>query len=238
MFSQFYSSMVGVGEQTGRLEEVFLRRAEGCREGREADRARGSSLESKVGSGGTSSGGRGLRHGSSERGLCDGEDARKDGSNSWRARGVAAGGQAARVGWRAEGREPPGLSALSSESGTILSLMLATHERQYAAFEKMAKAKTVISLSMIPWASAALLKERMRLRSSVQHDRAAKEEETVKLRKEWCRRWHPDKWLQYHLAVRFVQIAYTHSLSLSRSLTASDILHADSAQVGGWNREA
>jgi hypothetical protein len=166
---------------------------------------------------------------------------------------VAAGGEAARVGLRAEGREPPPLSTLSSESGTILSLMLATHERQWAAFEKMAKAKAVLWLSMIPWSSAALFKEAMRqeamrVRSRVEHARAAKEEETVKLRKEWCRRWHPDKWLQYHLAVRFVQIAFTRSLALSLALAlalsqhesemCSGIAHADSAQVGGWNREA
>jgi hypothetical protein len=239
------------------VEQALLRRAEGCREGREARIAGVSSVESRVGSEGrgpptSSRGGRGLSHGSSGRGLSDGEDARKDGCDSWRAREVAAGGGAARVGLRAEGREPPPLSALSSESGTILSLMLATHERQYAAFERLAKAKAVLSLAMIPWASAALFKERMRqeamrVRSSVEHARAANEEDTVKLRKEWCRRWHPDKWLQYHLAVRFLQIACTHSLSLSgslararsrsRSLTASGIVHADSAQVGGWNRE-
>ena len=78
---------------------------------------------------------------------------------------------------------------VTDPSRSLLQLMLSTHERQYAAFEKVARSKRLIVFSRVPWPSLDLFKEQLRqINASGVHSAATK---TAKI---WACRWHPDKW--------------------------------------------
>jgi len=76
----------------------------------------------------------------------------------------------------------------------LLPLLLSTHERQFAEFEKAARRKDLVTLENVPWPTLEFYKEQLR-----QVNASGVQGAASKTAKEWSRRWHPDKWTGYNL---------------------------------------